>query len=125
MKGYHVKLMARNKDMCPEVSKDIIESYRDMRLSQKEEKIGTGLRLCSQTIGEIDNIVMTRRVVVSHIYTIFVPMIFTESLTDKVKKLLKLLLDNEGWDGALENELAGRARSVLKELVLDRDDVLP
>ena len=51
--------------------------------------------------------------------------IFTESLTDKVKKLLKQLLYNEGWDGALENELEGRARSVLKELVLARDEGLP
>ena len=96
-----------------------------INLSQKKGKIRLGPELCLETLGEIDDTEMTRRVLVSHFYAINDTMGMMAPLTIKYKLLLQKFSNEAGWDDHMEEELADSTRKILKEVVLVRDINFP
>ena len=115
-------------------AEDVIRMHLGVNLSERKCGVRQGPELNLETIGQIDGAVMTRRVVVSQIYGIFDPLGLLTPLVLKFKLLLQKLSTREGgkqkhggagWDDELDEELAGEARAVLKEMVKAKDIDFP
>ena len=147
--SFGVKVMVRSGETRKEVNdllggsvlglpwvpaEDVIRMHLGVNLSQRKCGVRQGPELTLETIEQIDGTVMTRRVVVSQIYGIFDPLGLLTPLVLKFKLLLQKLSTREGdkkkhggagWDDELDEELAGEARAVLKEMVKARDVDFP
>jgi hypothetical protein len=139
--SFRVKVMVRDGELREEVIKllgsgvlglpwipgsDIIVMHLGVNLHQKTFAGGRGPELNEKSIEEIDSTLMTRRMVVSAIYSIYDPIGLIAPITIKYKLLLqKLSHIKDGWDDELEPGLASEARAVLKEMVLAQDVTFP
>lgn len=75
-----------------------------------------GLELEIATLGELDEIALTRRIVVSQIYGNYDPLGLLLPITIKYKLLLqKLSVLSAGWDDGLGDELVKESKSILRD----------
>ena len=104
--SFRIKVMVRDKESCHKVIKlleggvlglpwdpehNLNPFHMGINLSQKKGKIRLGPELCLETIGEINDTEMTRRMLVSQFYAIHDPMGMMCPLTIKYKLLLQKL----------------------------------
>merc|ERR1711867_387754 len=74
------------------------------------------------TLGVIDDVLLTRRIMVSQIYSLYNPLRLLLPITIKYKLLLQQLVQTGvGWDEPLPPETQKTAKSVLREIVETRD----
>ena len=140
--GFKVKVMVRNGETRPEVAEllgsgvlglpwkpqqDTIVMHLGVNLSPKTRSgCRVGPELNSETVEQIDHAVLTRREVVSQIYSIFDPLGLLAPIVIKFKLLLqRLAAAGGGWDDELDEELAALSREVLKAMVLAEDVIFP
>jgi hypothetical protein len=141
MGSFGVKVMVRSGETRPEVIEllgsgvlglpwlpgpDIIVMHLSVNLTAKHASTGKGPDLTVTTIGELDDIVMTKRVVVSAVYSIYDPLGLIGPIVIKFKLLLQKLSGVDiGWDDKLETSLALEAKAALKEIVYAKDITFP
>ena len=104
---------------------ETITHHLSVNLSSKE-KIRLGPELTAATLGEIDRILLTQRVVVSEIYGIYDLLGLLTPITNKYElHLQRQSLESAGWDNQLEGELLESSRAIPKEMVLAKDITFP
>ena len=136
--SFGLKVMVRDGESRPEVlnllgggmlglpweaGRDVIKMHIGVNISPKKRGVRVGPELTEETIWQLDDLQMTKRIVVSQVYGVFDPLGLLSPLVIKYKLLLQRLSTavKLGWDDPLEEELAEEARAVLREMVLTRD----
>ena len=139
--GFKMKVMVRDGEQRPEVTEllgggvlglpwkpdqDTIEMHFGVNLSAKVRGDRVGPELTPDTVDQIDCATLTRREVVSQVYSIFDPLGLAAPVVIRYKLLLQeLAAAGGGWDDTLDNELAELSKEVLKTMVLAKDVVYP
>ena len=139
--GFILKVMVRDGEQRPEVTEllgggvlglpwkphqDTIEMHFGVNLSAKERGGRVGPELTIETVDQIDTAILTRREVVSQVYSIYDPLGLLAPLVIRYKMLLQsLAAAGGGWDDELDEELAGLSKEVLRTMVLAKDIVFP
>ena len=96
--------------------------HMGVNLSAKKQKVRLGEEITLDTMDVIDNVLLTRRVMVSQIYSLYDPLGLLSPITIKYKLLLQQLVQSGiGWDEPLPPEVQKTAKSVLREIVETRD----
>ena len=139
--GFKMKVMVRDGEKRPEVTEllgggvlglpwkphqDTIVMHLGVNLSAKKKGARVGPELTPQTVEEIDSAILTRREVVSQVYSIYDPLGLLAPIVIRYKLLLQsLAAAGGGWDDELDEEMARLSREVLKAMVLAEDVVFP
>ena len=93
-----------------------------VNLSAKKQKVGLGEEVTLDTLGDIDDVLLSRRIMVSQIYLLYNPLGLLSPITIKYKLLLQQLVQmGIGWDDPLPAEVQKSAKSVLREIVETQD----
>ena len=105
---------------------DSINLHLRVNLSVKRHCAWDGDELTVDTVHLLDTAVLTRRIMLSQVYSIYDPLGLLSPLTICYKLLLQwLVMLNQPWDEPIEGELLDQARTVLRELVLAQDIEFP
>ena len=103
---------------------DTIVTHLGVNLSTKKQKIRLGKELTLETIGLIDDVPLTRRIMASQIYALYDPLGLLSPITLRYKLLLQqLVLSGLEWDAPLTPDLDKAARATLREIVRAQDIV--
>ena len=101
---------------------DLISMHMGVNLSAKKQKVRLGEEITLDTMDVIDNVLLTRRQMISQIYSLFDPLGLLSPITIKYKLLLQQLVQSGiGWDDPLPPEVQKTAKSVLREIVENSD----
>ena len=96
--------------------------HMGVNLSAKKQKVRQGDEITLDTLGVIDNVLLTWRIMVSQIYSLYDPLGLLSPITIKYKLLLQLLVQTDiGWDEPLPPDIQKTAKSVLPEIMETRD----
>jgi hypothetical protein len=141
IRGFTVKMMVRKGESRPHIVEklgggvlglpwdplnDVIRFHLGVNLSKKRGKIRTEDEITALNLEQIETTTMTRRVMVSQIYTIYDPLGLMSPITIRYKMLLQKMSSPEfGWDEELDKELSLESRKILIEMVKARDIVFP
>ena len=139
--GFKLKVMVRDGETRQEIidklgggvlglpwrpAEDSIQFHLGVNLSAKKAKVRVGPELNLNTIHQLDQTVMTKRLLMSQVYTIYDPLGLMTPITIKFKMILQRLADPViGWDSPLEGELETVTRMLLAEMVRCRDINFP
>ena len=81
-----------------------------------------GEEITLDMLGEIDDVLLTRRIMVSQIYSLYDPLGLLSPITIKYKLLLQHIVQTGiDWDEPLPPDMQKTAKSVLREIVETRD----
>ena len=96
--------------------------HMGVNLSAKKQKVRLGEEVTLDTLGDIDDVLLTWRVMVSQIYSLYDPLGLLSPITIKYKLLLQqIVLSGIEWDELLPPDMQKTAKSVLQEIVETRD----
>ena len=85
-----------------------------MNLSTKKHGVQAGVELTVTTVHLLDTAVLTRRIMLSQVYSIYDPLGLLSPITIRYKLLLqKLVILDLPWDEPIKGELLDQARAVL------------
>ena len=80
--------------------------HMGVNLSTKKQKVRMGDEVTLDTLGVIDDMLLTQRVMVSQIYSLYDPLGLLSPITIKYKLLLQQLVQSGiGWDELLPPEV--------------------
>ena len=101
---------------------DHIAMHMGVNLSTKKQKVRLGEEITLDTLGVIDDVLLTRRIMVSQIYSLYDPLGLLSPITIKYKLLLQQLVQTGiAWHEPLPADVQATAKSVLREIVETRD----
>ena len=101
---------------------DTINMHLGVNLSAKKQKVRLGEEVTLDTMGVIDNVPLTRRIMVSQIYSLYDPLGLLSPITIRYKLLLQqIVLSGIQWDEPLPPDMQKTAKSVLREIVETQD----
>ena len=136
--GFGVKVMVRDGESRSNIidklggvlgldwdpKSDQIKMRMKVNITQKKSKLRVGPELTKETLGELRETKMTRRLVVSQIYGVYDPLGLLTPATIKLKLLLQQLSleaggdgSEEAWDAELNEELSTASRMALRTMV--------
>ena len=105
---------------------DIITMHLGVNLHTKTQGGVRGPEVSSADLFKIDCTQMTRRLVLSCVYSVYDPLGLIAPLLIRYKLLLqRLAVEPGGWDDELDDELAQESRDILKQMVCAEDIVFP
>ena len=132
--GFQVKYMVKDREVRQEVldqfggqvlgipwdmSQDVIRMRMKVNLSPRSQKIHMGENISADRVEEIRGTWLTKRVMMSQIYSIYDPLGLLSPITIKYKLLLqRMVVEGLEWDEPLDGELLNQSQAVLKEMVL-------
>ena len=137
--GLKVKFMVRSGETRPSAlakfngqvlglpwhpGEDTINMHLGVNLSTKKQKVRSGKELTLETIGIIDNVPLTRRIMASQIYALYDPLGLLSPITIRYKLLLQQLVQSGlDWEAPLTPDLEKAAKVTLREIVRAQDVV--
>merc|ERR1711942_512550 len=96
--------------------------HMGVNLSAKKQKVRLGDEITHDTLGKIDDMLLTRRIMGSQIYSLYDPLGLLTPITLKYKLILQQLVQTGiGWDEPLPANIQKTAKSVLQEIVETQD----
>ena len=96
--------------------------HMGVNLSAKKHKVRLGDEITLNTLGVDNDMLLTKRIMVSQIYSLYDPLGLLSPITIKYKLLLQQLVQmGIGWDDPLPAEVQKSAKSVLREIVETQD----
>merc|ERR1712082_571075 len=105
-----------------EPGSDLISMHMGVNLSTKKQKVCLGDEITLNTLGDIDDVLLTRRIMVSQIYSLYDLLGLLSPITLKYKLILQQLVQTGiGWDEPLPADIQKTAKSALREIVETRD----
>ena len=109
-----------------DTSEDVISISMDVNLTQKKQGIRSGESLKSGDEQQIQDAVLTRRILMSQIHGIYDPLGLLSPITIKFKLVLQRMVEAKlNWDDPLEGELEKEAKSALVEMIGTRSVSFP
>ena len=127
--GFRIKFMMSSRETRPRIleefngyvlglpwepGSDFISMHMGVNLSAKKQKVRLGDEITLDTLGVIDDVLLTRRIMVSQIYSLYDLLGLLSPITIKYKLLLQQLVQmGIGWDDPLPPEVQKTAKSVL------------
>ena len=93
---------------------DVIPYHVGVNISQKKNKTKLGPELSVDTVDQLDGLVITKRVVVSMINSVYDPLGFVTPITIKYKIMLRECgrLKELGWDDPVPNQVSDQFKSI-------------
>merc|ERR1712055_1132561 len=93
---------------------DTIRMKLEVNLSEKVQKIRQGQSVRPVTMELLDQTVLTRRIMISQVYTIYDPLGLLSAITIKYKLVLqRMVIEKLDWDDCLSPELEKLSRAIL------------
>ena len=135
--GFRIKFMVSSGETRPRVleefngyvlglpwqpGSDRINMHMGVNLSAKKQKVRLGDMITLDTLGAIDDVLLTWHVMVSQIYSLYDPLGLLSPITIKYKLLLQQIVQTGiDWDELLPPDMHKTAKSVLREIMETRD----
>ena len=135
--GFKVKFMISSGETRPRVlddyngyvlglpwepGTDTITMHMCINLNTKKQGVRLGEEVTIDTLAQIADAQLTRRIMVSQVYSLNDPLSLLSPITLKYKLLLQQLVQTGiGWDEPLPEDMQKTAKTVLHQIVETRD----
>merc|ERR1711867_115402 len=129
--GFRIKFMISSGEARPRILEEfngyvlglpwepgsnLISMHMGVNLSAKKQKVCLGDEITLDTLGDIVDVLLTRRIMVSQIYSLYDPLGLLSPITIKYKLILQQLVQmGIRWDEPLPADIQKTAKSVLHE----------